>query len=122
VTAQFITNKQFGEGEKYFSAMTTKDASDVVAHEALAELAEAQDHSEVAIAEFQKVVDLQPNQYIALAGLGRIYAKLHRYDDSIAAYKKAIELSRDEDEEDELGFRASLKQVEAEKAQHEKAK
>jgi tetratricopeptide (TPR) repeat protein len=102
--------------------MTAKDASDAVAHEALAELAEAQDHSEVAISEFQKVIDLQPNQYVALAGLGRNYAKLHRYDDSIAAYKKAIELSRAEDDEDELGFRESLKQVEVEKAQHEKAK
>jgi membrane associated rhomboid family serine protease/Tfp pilus assembly protein PilF len=122
LTAQFITNKQFAEGEKYFSAMTAKDASDAVAHEALAELAEAQDHSEAAIAEFQKVIDIQPNQYIALAGLGRIYAKLHRYDDSIVAYKKAIELSRDEDDEDDLGFREALKQVEAAKAQHEKAK
>jgi membrane associated rhomboid family serine protease/cytochrome c-type biogenesis protein CcmH/NrfG len=112
IATDFISNKRFDEGEKYFSAMAAKDPNDVVPHQALGELAEAQDHHDVAVSEYQKMVALQPNQFAAFAGLGRSYTKLKRYDDAISAYHKAIELSGDDEQDDELGFHQELKAVE----------
>ncbi len=116
----FITDHRFAEGEKYFSEMAGKSAADPVPHQALGELAEAQGHQDAAIAEFQKVLALQPKQIEAYGGLGRSYAKLQRFDDSIAAYRKAIELSDDED--DDYGFREQLKAVEKAKQDATKGK
>jgi membrane associated rhomboid family serine protease/predicted negative regulator of RcsB-dependent stress response len=111
IACNFISNKRFDEGEKYFSAMVAKDPTDEVPHQSLGELAEAQNQHDVAVNEYQKVIALQPSQFGAFAGLGRSYTKLKRYDDAIAAYNKAIELS-DEGEDDEFGFHQELKAVE----------
>jgi membrane associated rhomboid family serine protease/cytochrome c-type biogenesis protein CcmH/NrfG len=110
-----VKNHDYAKAEEYFSAMVKKDASDSAAHEALGYLADAQEHDEIAIAEFQKTTALNPKQFEAYAGLGRVYARMKRYDDAIASYRKAIELS-DQEDEDEYGFRDELAAVEKAKA------
>jgi membrane associated rhomboid family serine protease/Flp pilus assembly protein TadD len=111
IASDFISSQRFEDGEKYFSAIAAKDPNDAVPHQSLGELAEAQNHHDVAVSEYQKVMALQPTQIAALAGLGRSYTKLKRYDDAISAYNKAIELSGENDD-DELGFHRELKAVE----------
>jgi membrane associated rhomboid family serine protease/cytochrome c-type biogenesis protein CcmH/NrfG len=118
LASHYIATRQYAEGENYFSQMVSKDASDPLAHSALAMLAEAQDHYDGAIAEFQKLTVAQPTpdqphafQLMGFAGLARNYAKLNRYDESIAAYQKAIALDEGDDSEDDYGLRQGLAEV-----------
>jgi|WetSurSiteA1Bulk_404760.scaffolds.fasta_scaffold23204_2 tetratricopeptide (TPR) repeat protein len=45
-----------------------------------------------AIAEYQKVLELDPNFVNAYNGWGRALAKLKRFDEAIQKYQKALEL------------------------------
>jgi len=59
-------------------------------------LKQAKDNNpERAIKHFQEALQLHPQYYSALVGLGDQYSKLQRYDEAMAAYQKAAEMESD---------------------------
>jgi tetratricopeptide (TPR) repeat protein len=48
-----------------------------------------------AIAEFQKAIELEPDNADAYRNLGTVYVEQGKYEESVAAYEKAIELAPD---------------------------
>jgi membrane associated rhomboid family serine protease/Tfp pilus assembly protein PilF len=91
----YISQKKFGEGEKYFESLVAQYPNDTESHFALAQLAALQNNNEGALSEFQKAAALAPNNAGAQIGIGECYAKLGKKNESIAAYQKAIELEKD---------------------------
>src|SRR5215217_5214917 len=50
---------------------------------------------EAAAAEYRRFLESQPRNTEALSNLGVVLATLGRYDDAIAAYRKALEFAQD---------------------------
>ncbi len=116
----FSEEKRYADGEKYFTDLAQRAPSDPAPHYSLALLAATQDKNDVAIAEYRKVLELDPNQYSAYTGLGQIYAKLKKYDDAIAVYKKALASSEDGAEQSDI--QAAISDVEKARAEDSKSK
>jgi tetratricopeptide (TPR) repeat protein len=75
-------------------------SSQAASPEALAHLqagitAEKEHHIEVAITEFRKATDLDPNLAEGFVSLGQAYLENHEYDRAIAPLKHAVELKPD---------------------------
>ncbi len=78
--------------------------------------AQKQGHFDVAIKEFQKATEIDPNFVEAFLDLGGVYLETHDYPAAVAALKRALELSPESDAAHlQLGF-ALLAQGYAEEA------
>ena len=55
------------------------------------------DRFDESIADYKKVLDLDPGYYDAHFSLGAVYEWLHRYDDAIAEYTKYKEMAQPKD-------------------------
>jgi tetratricopeptide (TPR) repeat protein len=69
--------------------------SEALAHLQAGITADKQLHVDVAIAEFRKATDLDPNLAEGFMGLGQAYLENHEYDSAVPPLKHALELNAD---------------------------
>lgn len=89
---QWLEQGQLERARQAFEAAAQADPRSVPAHMKLAGVNLAQNRSDAAIAHYQRVIGLDPNQAKAFIGLGIAY--LHKGDKSLtrAAFAEAIRL------------------------------
>ncbi len=98
------------EGQKFFSDLANRAPDDPVAHEGLGTIAETEGHDDIAIAEFQKWAALAPRSADAHIRVGAALVRVRRYDEALAAYQKAVDLTSD-DPEIQFGIKQDMEEI-----------
>ncbi|MEZ5401206.1 MAG: tetratricopeptide repeat protein [Bryobacteraceae bacterium] len=88
----YIKLKRYGEAEKHLTAGLATDPSDAVTHRTIAEVWFARGDKEKALASLDTAQRLAPLSALTQYNRGIVLRALDRYDESAAAYRKAIEL------------------------------
>ena len=86
-------NRDWKDETVLFAKTIAQEPKSPRAHAATAEAAERSGDVAKAVREYQIALDLKPDYYAALVGLGQIYTYEGRYDDAVKLIERAVTMT-----------------------------
>lgn len=92
----YLNEKRLDDAKASFQQMLEQDPKNADAHYGLGMVLDNQQQYEAAINEYKIAIAGESKMSGVYYGMGNAYAKLHRFDDAIAAFRKEQEISGDD--------------------------